>query len=282
MEFNHSCFNREGELYFRISDDSSKINIFRCCYLHAFKSISFEDVKNVDYLKIFEESKNEPIIIGESVLDRCSNCMLNNELLSKVSISITKACNLNCHNCFFTEHKDDLRMKESYFTLLEKTKGLRLNLLKFTDTGEPFFYFKETTAFLASLSSEKDTKSILFITNNTLLSKDRIKLLKSISNITGIQYEFHISFDGTSKESFETVRKGGSFEKIVENTKLLVSAFGQNQIRILYTLKKGNFTNSRDEIYDFFVSLGVLRDHVSICYDFMDPDAKNLFYNPNF
>lgn len=58
MEFNHSCFNREGELYFRISDDSSKINIFRCCYLHAFKSISFEDVKNVDYLKIFEESKN--------------------------------------------------------------------------------------------------------------------------------------------------------------------------------------------------------------------------------
>ncbi|MCF0126126.1 MAG: hypothetical protein HUJ68_10315, partial [Clostridia bacterium] len=212
MEYCHECWNTKGELYFRLDEiDLKKINLFRCCYLEPYKSIDVSDINNIDIKELFNESLSLSPILQEPIKDRCFSCNNLSQKLEKISISLSRACNLNCYHCFFNEHKDTPEMKNAYFSLLEKTKGLSLEELKLTDIGEPFFYFIDTFNFLKKLSFKKDTKKIIFITNLTLLNINRIKLLKKISDITHIQYEFNVSIDGITKETYENTRIGGNF-----------------------------------------------------------------------
>ena len=125
--------------------------------------------------------------------------------------------------------------------------------------------------YLKTLTTE-DAKTIKFLTNLNLLSEERIKELKNISEKTGIHYKFEASIDGISKEAYENTRIYGKFDKVITNLKYLLNNF--DDVLVNYTIKKPNMAATREEIETFFKNLGVW---VVITYDFFDEDCKKLF-----
>ena len=105
-----------------------------------------------------------------------------------------------------------------------------------------------------------------------MLSEERIKELRDISEKTGIHYKFEASIDGITKEAYENTRIYGKFDKTITNLKYLLNNF--DDVLVNYTIKKPNMTATREEIETFFKNLGVW---VVITYDFFDEDCKKLF-----
>lgn len=104
--------------------------------------------------------------------------------------------------------------------------------MRLSGSGEIFVYYDSLIPYLKSLNT-KDFKNINFITNGNLLSDKHLEELKNISIQTGINYIFTYSVDAVTKETYEKVRIGGDFNKVLQNIK-------KNNISIL---KKQCFFN---------------------------------------
>ena len=124
--------------------------------------------------------------------------------------------------------------------------------------------------------SPKDTRIIDFQSNLTLLSHSRIDELKAISDATGVIYNFSPSIDGITKESFEAIRIGASWEKVMDNLLYLLDTFGPQNVFVNFTLKKPAFSEIK-EVKNFFKSLGI--EYVHITPDIYDDEAKKLVEN---
>lgn len=246
----------------------------RCCYLYPF----IVDMPIKDFLKIkdlisfAEEASNKPITKKPAYKDWCT-CPCNiTPKIEVVTVSFSKACNLHCYHCFFNEHKDEPDTRDLQFETLEKIKGHSLEKIHLISSGEVFFYYYKVVQFLKNLTY-KDTKIIDFQSNLTLLNKARIDELKSISDITGVTYNFSPSIDGITKESFEAVRIGANWEHVMENLLYLRDTFGAHNIFINFTLKKPAFSEV-EQIKPFFKDLGIT--NVQISPDIYDEQAKAL------
>ena len=141
----------------------------------------------------------------------------------KYQLELTTACNLACPFC---THKD-LKEKPKMMTL-EHVKGMyqsiekelpgkffrRFLLFNLTGIGE-IFINKETFKIIEFLK----TKGVMvtFADNFTLMKEDTIRKLVElkVDNI-------FISFDGATKETYEAMRVGANFERVVENVKNFV------------------------------------------------------------
>lgn len=246
----------------------------RCCYLYPF----IVDMPIKDFLKIkdlisfAEEASNKPITKKPAYKDWCTCPCTITSKIEVVTVSFSKACNLHCYHCFFNEHKDEPDTRDLQFETLEKIKGHSLEKIHLISSGEVFFYYYKVVQFLKSLTY-KDTKIIDFQSNLTLLNKARIDELKSISDITGVIYNFSPSIDGITKESFEAVRVGAKWEQVMENLLYLRDTFGAHNIFINFTLKKPAFSEVK-QIKPFFKDLGI--DNVQISPDIYDEQAKAL------
>lgn len=246
----------------------------RCCYLYPF----IVDMPIKDFLKIkdlisfAEEVSNKPITKKPAYKDWCTCLCTITSKIEVVTVSFSKACNLHCYHCFFNEHKDEPDTRDLQFETLEKIKGHSLEKIHLISSGEVFFYYYKVVQFLKSLTY-KDTKIIDFQSNLTLLNKARIDELKSISDITGVIYNFSPSIDGITKESFEAIRVGAKWEQVMENLLYLRDTFGAHNIFINFTLKKPAFSEVK-QIKPFFKDLGL--DNVQISPDIYDEQAKAL------
>lgn len=246
----------------------------RCCYLYPF----IVDMPIKDFLKIkdlisfAEEASNKPITKKPAYKDWCTCPCTITPKIEVVTVSFSKACNLHCYHCFFTEHKDEPDTRDLQFETLEKIKGHSLEKIHLISSGEVFFYYYKVVQFLKNLTY-KDTKIIDFQSNLTLLNKARIDELKSISDITGVTYNFSPSIDGITKESFEAVRIGANWEHVMENLLYLRDTFGAHNIFINFTLKKPAFSEIQ-QIKPFFKDLGIT--NVQISPDIYDEQAKAL------
>lgn len=265
-----------GELNINFQD--GHIDLKRCCRGKAFYSCSIEEfrkisnpidfTKNFNY-KDFSEYANTYYSSTED--NFCHPCFFPKNEINKVTVGLSYACNLKCYHCFYEKHIDTKELKELYFETLYKIKGHHLDIIEFTDRGEPFFYYYKIRDYLKSLSID-DTKTVKFLTNLNLLSDERIRELKTISEQTGVHYKFEASIDGITKEAYENTRIYGNFEKVINNLKLLLENF--DDVLVNYTIKKPNMMASRNEIESFFKGLGAW---VVITYDFFDEDCKKLF-----
>ncbi|MCF0124326.1 MAG: radical SAM protein [Clostridia bacterium] len=236
--------------------------------------MSIEEFKKID--DIIEYAKNfnyDSPKFWPGSEDRCKVCTFTKDRISQIGVGLSYACNLKCHNCFYDgHHKDIPELKELYFSILEKIKGNNLSSIQLTDVGEPFFYFYKTLDYLKSLKYGVDTKSVNFLTNGTLLSKDRIDELVKVSKETNIIYNFIVSVDGITKKTYENTRIGGNFEKTIENITYLHKFFN---VGINYTIRKPNMSDTLN-IKNFFKELGFTQ--IDIYYDIYDEDCKKLYY----
>ena len=224
------CFYPEGNLW--ICYENNKILLKRCCIHKPFKELSLKEFYLIDDIinySLFDKDLTDFI----SNKDRCKTCYVHSDI-KRVSVSISHACNFKCYHCFFKEHKDTSEMKKAYFDTLYKIKGHQLDYILLTDAGEPFFYYYATIDFLKSLSLN-DTKNVRITTNLSFLNEDRIKQLKDISMSTHVNYEFIVSINGITKETYEATRIGGNFEKCMKNLKCLSQYFDNIVISYVIT-----------------------------------------------
>lgn len=251
-------------------DDDGMISLSRCCFLYAFAHLSLEAYSKIE--DIIDYAENSTINYAKSSNICIAECHLEKKI-KQVDVGISHACNMNCYNCFFNEHKDTPEMKKAYFDTLYKIKGHQLDTIMMNNGGEVFVYYDEIIEYLKSLTLD-DTRQVTFITNLVLLNEDRLKELKQISDATGINYFFLPSVDGITKETYEATRIGGKFAKITENLRLLCDIFTPKNAVVLFTIKKPNISDAK-QVEDYFkINFGLKS---SISFDVYDKECERVY-----
>lgn len=134
-----------------------------------------------------------------------------------VSIEPTTACNLRCPECpsglrAFT--RDTGNLKEDFFRKMLSELGDKLMYLIFYFQGEPFI----NPNFL-KMVSYANKKGIYTITSTNGHFLNDINAKETIES--GLD-RIIISVDGTTQEVYESYRKEGDLEKVIEGTRNLV------------------------------------------------------------
>ncbi len=123
-----------------------------------------------------------------------------------VAITALTRCNLNCRMCD-QDHSSTEELPLSVVNKLSKIMPY-VQLVNITG-GEPFLY-KHIDLFFELCNRFKCASMVQ--TNGLLLNKDRAKYLLD-RKVTTIK----VSCDGATKGTYEYIRRGGSFKKLIRN-----------------------------------------------------------------
>ncbi len=136
-----------------------------------------------------------------------------------LDIESTGVCNLRCPFCATTtknwgpDAPGYMRM-DLYRTILNEGAAEGLCSVKLSFRGEPALH--QQLPEMVAYAKEKGTLDVYFNTNGTLLT-ERLILRLIDAGLDRIS----ISFEGLSKEAYESYRVGAVFEKVIENVRLL-------------------------------------------------------------
>lgn len=162
--------------------------------------------------------------------------------LNRLTIEPTSRCNLSCRTCIrntWDEPMGDMDMGTFHRLAGQLGRFPHLEAVMFGGFGEP-------TAHPRILDMAREVKALglraEMTTNATLLDDAMIDgLLRERLDM------LWISLDGTTEESFETIREGASFPRVLENIERLGRANGRGghaiEIGIAFVVMK---TNLRD------------------------------------
>ena len=161
----------------------------------------------------------------------------------RLQIETTDVCNLRCVHCRREkfDDMDTLTMPlESFAQIIADIEPFYVNLAGF---GEPFID-RWIFARLAMLHRRGIRTSLP--TNGTYIRRDkREDLAAALPDI------LQLSIDGATKESFEAIRKGSDFGKIVGNYRAICALRAEGKarpntiIRVLCALQRGNLHDYR-------------------------------------
>jgi uncharacterized protein len=168
----------------------------------------------------------------------------NNQSNFLLTVNPTLNCNFKCWYCY-EEHVKNSRIgketSDSIKKLINKTAvkvGLKAFTLSFFG-GEPLLYFKSEVipiidTFVKSCVENEILYSIVFTTNGSLINNQFIKYFKE----NNISCSLQITLDG-HRENHNKVRfdaaNNGSYDKIIENIRLLLNNQFPVRLRINYT-----------------------------------------------
>ena len=252
---------------------TNRIMLSRCCYTEPFAYLPLDEFYKVkDIIKYSCVERNHKL--KDSAQGWCAaTCNIKPEI-KVVTVGLSRACNLHCYHCFFTQHEDSPELKNLYFETLEKIKGHNLEIIHMQSSGEVFFYYYKIKEYLKSLTTN-DTKEVNFQSNGLLLSNERLEELKQISEQTGIKYTFSYSIDAISSETYKKIRVGGDFNKLLDIFEKTINIFGKENMMASFTIKKGNeheaasFRKFFKDNFDF--------EGTYITYDLMDKECHDFF-----
>ena len=220
---------RINEVYIELSPDFKKVYLRRCCFL---KDIAVFNIKDC-----LTTSLSDLVSKSTSKVDKQQICPLTNspcnvefkDNITKIAFNLLRTCNKSSKITYYL-----------YFRFLNESKELNnINTVQLMDVEEPFLYYNRTLEFLKSLKNT-NIKSVIITTNATLLNKEKILQLKEISLETNVKYQFTVSIDGCTKETYENSRVCGNFEKVISNAKNIYSIFGKDHLIVSFTAKKHN------------------------------------------
>jgi MoaA/NifB/PqqE/SkfB family radical SAM enzyme len=187
----------------------------------------------------------------------------------EVHVGLITRCNLKCRMCpahadttnpDFTGEKIDPLLLENVYSSLREI-GPHIERIDLTDFGEPFLYPEIFSVTRTLRQICPNVRIIAVTTNGFLLTDEMIKKILG-SPIT----EVTISFDAATSDTYESVRTGGDFRRLVENTRRFVELRNQAggnlpRIHTNFVLMESN----ADELNDYIKlvsSLGV--DHIGV------------------
>ncbi|MDD5439697.1 MAG: SPASM domain-containing protein [Candidatus Omnitrophica bacterium] len=176
-------------------------------------------------------------------------------MLRHLNVDISGKCNLRCLMCSFQDgFPEQGLMAFATFKKLKAALGT-LQSLSLQCNAEPLLNNRiaEYVAFAKGIN--KDIK-VLFVTNGMLLGPAMISRLLAVKP-DGL----YISVDGATKNTYETIRKGARFERVIKNIEELArqkKASGSNflEIGMVTVANKLNVAELPD-ILDLAITLGV-------------------------
>ena len=136
----------------------------------------------------------------------------------RLNIEVTTSCNIKCFMCrginnYVQENNmSNFLTAEDFITVLNGTDLNRLKLINLAGNAESLL----NPDIVPILNICRENKIVVeLITNGTLLSPQISKLL------LGSCSEIHISFGGSTKQTFEAIRQGADFELVCGNIRTL-------------------------------------------------------------
>ncbi|MFA6923665.1 MAG: radical SAM/SPASM domain-containing protein [Bacteroidales bacterium] len=169
-------------------------------------------------------------------------------------LSFDSRCNLNCITCRndLIKYSEEENLKAEKFMQIVKNNLTEIHNLGITGSGDPFAsqVFRD---FLYNLdSSQYPDLKIFILTNGLLLNEKTWELMhKAHSSIASIQ----ISIDASKKETYEKIRIGGNFDKLLSNVKFVSQLRKQGKISefiISFVVNALNYKEMKD-----FINLGI-------------------------
>ncbi len=165
--------------------------------------------------------------------------------LKRISLNITKDCNLQCKHCFTSSGNgcSDSLDKKTVFKIIDEMAEIPLLAI---GGGEPLIY-KDIFEVL-NYAKEKGVETSI-VTNSLLITEDIIEKLNKASVKI-----INVSIDGM-KENHDYIRGEGTFEKTVEKLRLLKEK-STAKVGIESTVNKRNL-NETEKVVDLAKSLGL-------------------------
>lgn len=176
-----------------------------------------------------------------------------------IDVELTNHCNLNCYMCpvgTYTMKRDRGFMSmKTVEKLCAELKASSIQGVRLIRWGEPTMH----PQFLQILWQFKNTgKAVHFNTNGTLLDKESIKRIVELE-IDSVKF----SFQGVDKESYEEMRAGSSWDKLMENIRFINEARGDNE-KPYIQISTTTTTESNEEITKFVQQISALCDHCNV------------------
>ena len=178
--------------------------------------------------------------------------------INKLYIELSSACNLNCKMCFRNSWFDEVSSLMSDLTVncvKSVISDSDIKTIFFGGMGEPLLHNRIFELIKFSNEHKKQTE---LITNATLLTENISK--KLVESGIGTVW---ISMDGFSKESYETIRKGSLYQRIIENIRYFSSIKGNIKLGLTFVIMKENLTEL-DKINSFADEYGF--DYINLSH----------------
>ena len=162
----------------------------------------------------------------------------------QITLSCDESCNLHCKSC-----RSEIKMIGSALNakltdvLMHKLRPLLKDCtsLRMLGSGE-VFVSKSCMELLKSITHEEfPNLKIELLSNGQLFTP---KMLEKLSNLRGVPLEMSFSIDGATKATYEALRNGASFEKLLENIKYASQLKSDGFITLLgihFVIQKSNF-----------------------------------------
>jgi len=206
--------------------------------------------------KIYEHLRKLEVKLGSKPFD--------------VAVVIDHLCNLRCKMCFvFRNPAENLNyiVPGGFYKIINQIHSSLRSL--FLIGGEPF-YSQRTLDFIEDCLNKDYKFKFGFITNLTIFKRE---LLSRIA-IAG----FCVSIDGATKETYEKIRIGAKWDKVVKNLKALIRFEKESKehfvIKVAFLVMTSNFREIPLAI-DFFEPLGVALEFPPVIQ--IPGDPENIF-----
>lgn len=167
-----------------------------------------------------------------------------------VFVEITNVCNLNCIHCPYSYISKQKFYKPRhmgfsvYKKIVDEVAQFKGTIFRIVCDGEPTLHPRLLDMII--YTKKNNIQPICLITNGTLLSK---KKSMNILN-TGIDV-IEISLDAVRKDTYESIRLGSSFKKVMDNTQRLIDLRNRFKFHTKIMVSIIDQPEAKEEINDF-------------------------------
>lgn len=160
-----------------------------------------------------------------------------------ISIEFCAICNLKCRYCFLTKgNRPTFLSLELYRKLLLElceNKGYRIKIMEWPISG--CFFLHPEFGGIIKITREFEEKYpdfkpwIILNDNMMLFDRDKVDFILK----QGVVNQIICSIDGVDKETFEYMRPKAEFEKVLENTRYLLSKNNECGNKVVIQVNNG-------------------------------------------
>jgi molybdenum cofactor biosynthesis enzyme MoaA len=172
-------------------------------------------------------------------------------------------CNLKCTHCFIscspTNHSHEMLTLEAVRERLREAIPLGVREYYFTG-GEPFM----VPDILTMIGESLRQGPVSVLTNGLLLSPDRCRRLKAISDASEYSFDVRISIDGYTPEVNDPIRGAGTFEKILAGIHHLAQAGLNPVVTVTEACSEAASAEGRAAFLDWMRGIGLARPRLKI------------------
>jgi radical SAM protein with 4Fe4S-binding SPASM domain len=277
------------KLRYSVTEGDFEYCTSRCKWLNFNNRINSSYIEN---LSIRARDSYNPIVAKDSkkyCFENYHACHIDTPI-ENITLSCDASCNLHCSSCRSHSKMNSMQENNKLQNMLEKIiypalkKCTELNCLA---SGE-FFASKPLQEFCKTLSKQEFPKLKIHInTNAQLLTKEK---WNEFLNLRGMWGRIGVSIDAAEKDTYESIRKGGKWDRLQDALFFISDLRKNNEIELFkmnFVIQKENYgeipkfmtiaKNFMVDIVDFqrLGNWGTFSDEEFFEMDVLNPKHKN-------